>query len=197
MGKLRITRAGVGDFEPIFALEQTVFGLESKDSLMRALRSPSFDYFKAEMTDDAAEAGNIVSAVAVSDKAAGSDNTAADNAKAFGSDNTAGVNDKKPEVGRGLVGFIATNNLSPEGEILSVAVDEKARNNGVGKALLSHALEYLKTKGVEKVFLEVAVDNVAAIALYRGAGFEDLYVRKDYYNDHGHGVDALILVKNI
>lgn len=184
MGKLRITKAGVGDFEPIFALEQAVFGLESKDSLMRALRSPSFDYFKAEMTDDAAEAGNIVSAVAVSDKA-------------VGSDNTAGVNDKKPEVGRGLVGFIATNNLSPEGEILSVAVDEKARNNGVGKALLSHALEYLKTKGVEKVFLEVAVDNVAAIALYRGAGFEDLYVRKDYYNDHGHGVDALILVKNI
>ena len=38
---------------------------------------------------------------------------------------------------------------------------------------------------------------MAAIALYRGAGFEDLYVRKDYYNDHGRGVDALILVKNI
>ena len=149
------------------------------------------------MTDDAAEACNLVSAAADNAKAAGSDNTAADNAKAFGSDNTAGVNDKKPEVGRGLVGFIATNNLSPEGEILSVAVDEKARNNGVGKALLSHALGYLKTKGVDKVFLEVAVDNVAAIALYRGAGFEDLYVRKDYYNDHGHGVDALILVKNI
>lgn len=177
MGKLRITKAGVGDFEPIFALEQAVFGLESKDSLMRALRSPSFDYFKAEMTDDAAEAGNLVSAVVVSDKAA-------DKAKAV-------------EAGRGLVGFIATNNLSPEGEILSVAVDEKARNNGVGKALLSHALGYLKTKGVDKVFLEVSVDNVAAIALYRGAGFEDLYVRKDYYNDHGHGVDALILVKNI
>lgn len=184
MGKLRITKAGVGDFEPIFALEQAVFGLESKDSIIRALRSPSFDYFKAEMPDDAAEACNLV-------------NAAADNAKAAGSDKTAGVTDKKLEAGRGLVGFIATNNLSPEGEILSVAVDEKARNNGVGRALLSHALEYLKTKGVEKVFLEVAVDNVAAIALYRGAGFEDLYVRKDYYNDHGHGVDALILVKNI
>ena len=191
MGKLRITKAGVGDFEPIFALEQAVFGLESKDSLMRALRSPSFDYFKAEMTDDAAEAGNLVSAVAVSDKAAGGDNTAA------GGDNTAADNAKAVEAGRGLVGFIATNNLSPEGEILSVAVDEKARNNGVGKALLSHALGYLKTKGVDKVFLEVSVDNVAAIALYRGAGFEDLYVRKDYYNDHGHGVDALILVINI
>ena len=196
MGKLRITKAGVGDFEPIFALEQAVFGLESKDSLIRALRSPSFDYFKAEMPDDAAEACNLGNVAADNAKAAGSDNTA-DNAKAAGSDKTTGVNDKKPEVGRGLVGFIATNNLSPEGEILSVAVDEKARNNGVGRALLSHALEYLKTKGVEKVFLEVAVDNVAAIALYRGAGFEDLYVRKDYYNDHGHGVDALILVKNI
>lgn len=196
MGKLRITKAGVGDFEPIFALEQAVFGLESKDSLIRALRSPSFDYFKAEMPDDAAEACNLVNAAADNAKAAGNDNTA-DNAKAAGSDKTTGVTDKKPEVGRGLVGFIATNNLSPEGEILSVAVDEKARNNGVGRALLSHALEYLKTKGVEKVFLEVAVDNVAAIALYRGAGFEDLYVRKDYYNDHGHGVDALILVKNI
>ena len=30
MRKLRITKAGVGDFEPIFALEQAVFGLESK-----------------------------------------------------------------------------------------------------------------------------------------------------------------------
>ena len=171
MDKLRITKAGVGDFEPIFALEQAVFGLESKDSLLRALRSPSFDYFKAEINNGAAEAGNLVTAAA--------------------------GNAKTGEAGRKLVGFIATNNLSPEGEILSVAVDENARKNGVGKALLSHALGYLKTKGVEKVFLEVAVDNVAAIALYRGAGFDDLYIRKDYYNDHGHGVDALILVKNI
>ncbi len=197
MDKLRITKAGVGDFEPIFALEQAVFGLESKDSLLRALRSPSFDYFKAEINNGAAEAGNLVTAAAGSDKVAGSENSAADNAKTAGSENAAAGNAKAAEAGRRLVGFIATNNLSPEGEILSVAVDENARNKGVGKALLSHALGYLKTKGVEKVFLEVAVDNVAAIALYRGAGFDDLYVRKDYYNDHGHGVDALILVKNI
>lgn len=184
MDKLRITKAGVGDFEPIFALEQAVFGLESKDSLLRALRSPSFDYFKAEINNGAAETGNLVTA-------------AAGNAKTAGSENEAAGNAKTAEAGRKLVGFIATNNLSPEGEILSVAVDENARKNGVGKALLSHALGYLKTKGVEKVFLEVAVDNVAAIALYRGAGFDDLYIRKDYYNDHGHGVNALILVKNI
>ena len=48
--------------------------------------------------------------------------------------------------------------------------------------------------GAETLFLEVAVDNTAAIALYRAAGFASAGTRKGYYDRGAAGrVDALVL----
>ena len=53
------------------------------------------------------------------------------------------------------------------------------------RSLLKRALQ----AGAEHATLEVACENTAAIALYRGLGFQDAGCRHRYYSD---GRDALV-----
>ena len=46
-----------------------------------------------------------------------------------------------------------------------------------------------------RLFLEVAADNAAALALYRTAGMAETGRRADYYRRPGGAVDALVLSK--
>jgi len=56
------------------------------------------------------------------------------------------------------------------------------------------ALAAAAAGGAKAVFLEVAADNAAALALYQEAGFETVGVRRGYYPRPGGGAaDALNL----
>ncbi len=90
------------------------------------------------------------------------------------------------------VGFILVRQVLDEAEVILVAVDRAARRQGTARALLCQALGQLD--GVRQVFLEVASDNAAAIALYRGLGFTDVGRRRGYYaRPGGQAVDAIVL----
>jgi len=68
-----------------------------------------------------------------------------------------------------------------EGEILNLAVDAAARRRGLGRLLVDAMVEHLRLGGAEQVFLEVRRSNIAAIGLYRAAGFSVLGERRGYY----------------
>ncbi len=91
-----------------------------------------------------------------------------------------------------LVGYAMSVRAGDEGEILNIAVDESARGQGAGRAMLDELLEDLRLNGVRQVFLEVRRSNQAAIGLYRGAGFRPLGVRPGYYGRPRE--DALTMV---
>jgi [ribosomal protein S18]-alanine N-acetyltransferase len=74
------------------------------------------------------------------------------------------------------------------GRIYSMVVDQAARGRKIGRKLLDALLEDLRTRGVERVYLEVQKSNAAAIALYQRAGFRGIGVLPDYY---GPGEDGL------
>lgn len=78
---------------------------------------------------------------------------------------------------------------SDEAELLNLAVDPAFRRRGVGRALL----EALEKAVAGAIFLEVAENNSAARALYRGAGWEDVALRKGYY-DHGN-INGIVMKK--
>ena len=95
-------------------------------------------------------------------------------------------------------GFILLRTVADEAEILTLAVRPEARRQGVGRRLVDEGRQFAATQGVTRLFLEVAEDNAAALALYAGAGFVEAGRRRDYYARlDGVRADALILALNL
>ena len=68
------------------------------------------------------------------------------------------------------------------------------RRNGVGERLLQEVIRAAEA-GKSTIYLEVAIDNTAAIALYKKAGFEQTGMRKGYYARENGKVDAVLLTR--
>jgi len=83
--------------------------------------------------------------------------------------------------GRPLEGFVILRAGADQAEILTLAVDPTFRRQGIARALLDISETELVENGVDTLFLEVAEDNPAAIAFYKGAGFEPIGKRPRYY----------------
>ena len=93
-------------------------------------------------------------------------------------------------------GFILIRVAVDEAEILTLAVSPSARRQGLGRRLVASAVETAAAEGAESLFLEVAADNAAALALYRSAGFAPAGRRVGYYaRAAGPPIDALVLKK--
>lgn len=82
---------------------------------------------------------------------------------------------------RGPLGFILGRVLGDEAEILTFAVHPSSQRTGIGRYLLMGLMDFLKSIGCAKIFLEVAVDNGAAIALYTSQNFVIVGTRPNYY----------------
>lgn len=97
-----------------------------------------------------------------------------------------------------FAGFILSRQAADEAEILTVAVDPKFRRQGAGRILLSANLARLAARGATRLFLEVAEDNVAALALYRSFGFREEGRRKGYYRRaDGEPVSAFVMARDL
>ena len=75
--------------------------------------------------------------------------------------------------------------------LMNLVVDPAARRLGIGRALMVDLLAEARHLKVPDVWLEVAVTNTAALALYRAHGFEDVRVRTKYYQPEG--LDAQVM----
>jgi ribosomal-protein-alanine N-acetyltransferase len=89
-----------------------------------------------------------------------------------------------------LGGMILGRVAADEAEILTLAVTPERWRQGLGSALLRGAMERAADLGAAAMFLEVAVTNHAARALYAAHGFTESGLRRRYYAD---GTDALVL----
>lgn len=84
------------------------------------------------------------------------------------------------EKGR-ILGYLGIWKSLDEGEITNVAVKEEFRRRGIGRLLLSNALDIAGKTGIMNLVLEVRFSNLAAIRLYESMGFENVGVRPDFY----------------
>lgn len=80
-----------------------------------------------------------------------------------------------------LSGFIAARLAAGELHVNNIGVQETARGQGIGRALLTSALWWGKKNGARAAFLEVRAANTIAQALYRREGFEVIARRRKYY----------------
>ncbi len=90
----------------------------------------------------------------------------------------------------GYAGLLAPAR-SGQADIQTIAVAERARRRGLGRALMVALLEEAGRRGASDVFLEVRADNPNAEALYVSLGFERIAVRAKYYQPDG--VDAHVM----
>jgi ribosomal-protein-alanine N-acetyltransferase len=94
-----------------------------------------------------------------------------------------------------LLGWAGVMVVQDAAEILTVGVVPAARRSGLARVMLADLLAEAVRRGAAEVFLEVRVDNEAARALYRSEGFEEIGVRRGYYD--GGRVDAVTMRKEL
>ncbi|WP_017610668.1 ribosomal protein S18-alanine N-acetyltransferase [Nocardiopsis xinjiangensis] len=90
-----------------------------------------------------------------------------------------------------VVGYAGLRAAAPEGDVQTMAVDERLWGSGVGSALLTALLEEARRRGITRMFLDVRADNPRAQKLYTGFGFVRVGVRDGYYN----GTDAITMLR--
>jgi ribosomal-protein-alanine N-acetyltransferase len=82
-----------------------------------------------------------------------------------------------------------------QADVLTIAVRPAYWGQGIGSALLGALLGAARARGRAEVFLEVRADNPRARGLYLRRGFEELGVRRGYYQPSG--VDAIVMRKDL
>ncbi len=99
------------------------------------------------------------------------------------------------DIGGKVVGYIAVMDLDKEtSKIVSFAVKKEFRGRGIGKRLLTSAIERCRENGKNRILLEVRVSNYVAQNLYKKMGFRIVDVVPRYYHD---GEDAYIMALDL
>lgn len=93
-----------------------------------------------------------------------------------------------------LLGYAGMSVGPDAADVMTLAVHPAARRRGVGSALLAGLLAEAERRGVPEVLLEAREDNLPALALYAGHGFERLSRRRGYYPG---GVDGVVLRRRL
>ena len=83
--------------------------------------------------------------------------------------------------GQDPCGFAACRVRSQEAELLSLGVIPSYRQQGIAKQLIERVINGCHQMGARNLFLEVAEDNPHARLLYASLAFEEVGIRKDYY----------------
>jgi ribosomal-protein-alanine N-acetyltransferase len=94
-----------------------------------------------------------------------------------------------------VAGYAVLWCILDQGELANIAIAPEMRSRGLGAFLLDRITEEARGRGVESLYLEVRVSNFRARAMYGSRGFEQIGVRRDYYEKPRE--DARILVKRL
>jgi len=93
-------------------------------------------------------------------------------------------------------GFALGRAVADEVELLTLAVHPAARRQGHARALLLAFEDESKNRGAARAYLEVAQDNIAALALYKAAGYQTTGTRPAYYrHKDGSQIAASLMEK--
>ena len=92
-----------------------------------------------------------------------------------------------------MVGYVGSQTVLGEADMMNLAVAPSHRRQGIGMALVTALVAALQAREATSLTLEVRASNEAAIGLYQQAGFAQVGRRPRYYTKPTE--DALILRK--
>ncbi|MCB1623920.1 MAG: ribosomal protein S18-alanine N-acetyltransferase [Pseudomonadales bacterium] len=97
------------------------------------------------------------------------------------------------DLGAQIIGYGVMSSGAGEAHILNVCVQPIFRARGLGRRLLEHLMDVGAAAGMLEIFLEVRPTNTAAIRLYQSLAFEQVGMRRGYYQAVHGREDAVIL----
>lgn len=97
-----------------------------------------------------------------------------------------------------LRAFALVRVVLDEAELLTIATHPDAHRQGLARALMDTWQTEAARRGARRAFLEVALDNDAARALYASCGYIRTGLRPAYYPRTGaHAADAVIMARDL
>ena len=98
----------------------------------------------------------------------------------FDNENTTYIVAKDDDI---IVGFAGILIIMDEANIMNIVTKKDKRKLGIGSLLLEKLIEISKVKKLKSITLEVNEKNVPAINLYKKYNFQQVGVRKKYYDN--------------
>ena len=91
-----------------------------------------------------------------------------------------------------VAGYCIVAHAAEEVHVLNICVGPEYRREGCARLLIKNEISIGAESGAKEIYLEVRVSNLGAIDLYKGLGFKNVGVRKDYYPTGSGREDAYV-----
>jgi ribosomal-protein-alanine N-acetyltransferase len=97
------------------------------------------------------------------------------------------------DIGGDMAGYGIMSVGAGEAHILNVCIAEGYRGRGFARKVLQYLLDRARAAGMYEAFLEVRPSNTTAAHLYQSMGFEQVGIRRGYYQATVGREDAAVL----
>jgi ribosomal-protein-alanine N-acetyltransferase len=97
------------------------------------------------------------------------------------------------DVGGDMAGYGIMSVGAGEAHVLNVCIRGDYRCRGLARKMLLYLMDRARSAGMLEVFLEVRPSNTAAARLYQSLGFEQVGIRRGYYQASVGREDAAVL----
>lgn len=94
-----------------------------------------------------------------------------------------------------IVGYGVLQIGADEAHLLNLCIDEPWQRQGLARTLLEHLVEVAVSRKANVMFLEVRPSNTRAVSLYQQSGFNEIGLRKNYYDSRDGREDALVMAR--
>ncbi|MBI5658894.1 MAG: tRNA (adenosine(37)-N6)-threonylcarbamoyltransferase complex dimerization subunit type 1 TsaB [Nitrosomonadales bacterium] len=92
-----------------------------------------------------------------------------------------------------MLGYVVLMLAVDEAQLLNLTIAAEHQRKGLGRALLAETLNMARDRNMRRVLLEVRPSNIAALGLYRAAGFREIGLRRGYYQADNGREDAIVM----
>jgi ribosomal-protein-alanine N-acetyltransferase len=100
---------------------------------------------------------------------------------------------KVAELDGEILGYAVLMQGVDDAELLDIGIAAQHQRMGWGRKVLEAMLDFARAMGRQRMVLEVRASNVAARNLYRGMGFVENGLRKNYYSAQNGREDAILM----
>ena len=104
---------------------------------------------------------------------------------------------KVHEEGGAMLGYVVFMPAVDDAQLLNITIAAEHQRKGLGRRLLDETMTMARGLNMRRLLLEVRPSNVAALGLYRAAGFREIGLRRGYYPGGNGREDAIVMEREL